>query len=136
MELTRPARGLKLWLTMQILGTDLISSAIEHGFEMADCAQATVEKLPEWQVISPSQLAMVNIRFAPAGLSKEQTDQLNETISAKLLDTGYAAVFTTVLHDMTVLRMCSLHPEATEEDIVETIKLMDKIARETYNEMI
>lgn len=136
MELTRPARGLKLWLTMQILGTDLISSAIEHGFEMADCAQATVEKLPEWQVISPSQLAMVNIRFAPAGLRKEQTDQLNETISAKLLDTGYAAVFTTVLHDMTVLRMCSLHPEATEEDIVETIKLMDKIARETYNEMI
>lgn len=36
MELTRPARGLKLWLTLQILGTDLIGSAIEHGFQLAD----------------------------------------------------------------------------------------------------
>lgn len=136
MELTRPARGLKLWLTLQILGTDLMSSAIEHGFEMANCAQAAVEKLHDWQIISPSQLAMVNIRFAPAGLTDEQTDQLNETISTRLLETGYAAVFTTILNDVTVLRMCSLHPEVTEDDIVETIKLMDKIGREAYEEIL
>ena len=34
MELTRPARGLKLWLTLQVLGTDLIGSAIEHGLNL------------------------------------------------------------------------------------------------------
>ena len=39
MELTRPARGLKLWLTLQVLGTRLIGSAIEHGFQLAEWAQ-------------------------------------------------------------------------------------------------
>ena len=135
MELTRPARGLKLWLTLQILGTDLISSAIEHGFELAEYAQEAVLELENWEIVSPSQLAMVNIRYAPKGLSKEKTDQLNEMISAKLLETGYAAVFTTILHDKTVLRMCSLHPEAEKEDMVKTIKLMDQIAQDLYKEI-
>lgn len=135
MELTRPARGLKLWLTLQILGTDLIGSAIEHGFQLADWAEEAVRELPDWEIISPSQLAMVNFRFAPKGLSKEQTDTLNEQISKKILDNGYAAVFTTVLHGQTVLRICALHPEAEKEDMYETIRLLDTFGKELLAEM-
>ena len=135
MELTRPARGLKLWLTLQILGTDLIGSAIEHGFQLADWAEEAVRELPDWEIISPSHLAMVNFRFAPKGLSKEQTDTLNEQISKKILDNGYAAVFTTVLHGQTVLRICALHPEAEKEDMYETIRLLDTFGKELLAEM-
>ena len=135
MELTRPARGLKLWLTLQILGTDLIGSAIEHGFQLADWAEEAVRELPDWEIVSPSQLAMVNFRFAPKGLSKEQTDTLNEQISKKILDNGYAAVFTTVLHGQTVLRICALHPEAEKEDMYETIRLLDTFGKELLSKM-
>lgn len=135
MELTRPARGLKLWLTLQILGIDLIGSAIEHGFQLADWAEEAVRELPDWEIVSPSQLAMVNFRFAPKGLSKEQTDTLNEQISKKILDNGYAAVFTTVLHGQTVLRICALHPEAEKEDMYETIRLLDTFGKELLSEM-
>lgn len=135
MELTRPARGLKLWLTLQILGTDLIGSAIERGFQLADWAEEAVRELPDWEIVSPSQLAMVNFRFAPKGLSKEQTDTLNEQISKKILDNGYAAVFTTVLHRQTVLRICALHPEAEKEDMYETIRLLDTFGKELLSEM-
>lgn len=135
MELTRPARGLKLWLTLQILGTDLIGSAIEHGFQLANWAEEAVRELPDWEIVSPSQLAMVNFRFAPKGLSKEQTDTLNEQISKKILDNGYAAVFTTVLHGQTVLRICALHPEAEKEDMYETIRLLDTFGKELLSEM-
>ena len=135
MELTRPARGLKLWLTLQILGTDLIGSAIEHGFQLANWAEEAVRELPDWEIVSPSQLAMVNFRFAPKGLSKEQTDTLNEQISKKILDNGYAAVFTTVLHGQTVLRICALHPEAEKEDMYETIRLLDTFGKELLSKM-
>lgn len=135
MELTRPARGLKLWLTLQILGIDLIGSAIEHGFQLADWAEEAVRELPDWEIVSPSQLAMVNFRFAPKGLSKEQTDTLNEQISKKILDNGYAAVFTTVLHGQAVLRICALHPEAEKEDMYETIRLLDTFGKELLSEM-
>lgn len=135
MELTRPARGLKLWLTLQILGTDLIGSAIEHGFQLADWAEEAVRELPDWEIISPSQLAMVNFRYAPKGFSNEELDSLNEQISKKILESGYAAVFTTVLHGQTVLRICALHPEAEKEDMYETIRLLDTYGKELLAEM-
>lgn len=83
MELTRPARGLKLWLTLQILGTDLIGSAIEHGFQLANWAEEALRVLPDWEIISPAQLAMVNFRYAPKGYSEEELNLFNENISKK-----------------------------------------------------
>lgn len=133
MELTRPARGLKLWLTLQILGTDLISSAIEHGFQLAKWAEAALKELPDWEIISPAQLAMVNFRYAPKDLSEKQLDLLNEQISEKILEDGYAAVFTTVLNGKTVLRICALHPEAEKEDMYHTIQLLNKYGKELYD---
>ncbi|MDQ9760146.1 aspartate aminotransferase family protein, partial [Acinetobacter baumannii] len=65
MELTRPARGLKLWLTLQVLGTDLIGSAIEHGFDLASWAEEALRELDYWEIVSPAQLAMVNFRYTP-----------------------------------------------------------------------
>ena len=135
MELTRPARGLKLWLTLQILGTDLIGSAIEHGFQLAYWAEDILKELPDWEIISPAQLAMINFRYAPKGLSNEQTDLLNEQISEKILESGYAAVFTTVLQGKTVLRICALHPETEKEDMEKTIHLLDTYGKELYKDM-
>ena len=134
MELTRPARGLKLWLTLQILGTDLIGSAIEHGFQLADWAEEAIKTYSDWEIISPSQLAMVSFRFAPKGLTEDQLDDLNEQISKKILDDGFAAIFTTVLHGHKVLRICALHPETTKEDMYETIRRLDLYGRELLKE--
>lgn len=134
MELTRPARGLKLWLTLQILGTDLIGSAIEHGFQLADWAEEAIKTYSDWEIISPSQLAMVSFRFAPKGLTEDQLDELNEQISKKILDDGFAAIFTTVLHGHKVLRICALHPETTKEDMYETIRRLDLYGRELLKE--
>ena len=129
MELTRPARGLKLWLTLQILGTDLIGSAIEHGFQLANWAEEALRMFPDWEIISPAQLAMLNFRYAPKGFSENELNLFNEKISKEILESGYAAVFTTVLNGKTVLRMCTLHPEAKKEDIDETIRLLDTFAK-------
>lgn len=38
-ELTRPARGLKLWFTLQVMGSDGLASAVEHGFTLARWAE-------------------------------------------------------------------------------------------------
>ena len=134
-ELTRPARGLKLWLTLQVLGTELLGSAIEQGFLQAKWAEETVKSRKHWEIISHAQLAMLNFRFSPPDLSEEEKDSLNETISRRLNATGYAAMFTTVLHGKTCLRLCAIHPETSKEDIITTIDLLDRFAREEYSRM-
>ena len=135
-ELTRPARGLKLWLTLQVLGSELIGSAIEHGFQLAEWAQEEVSQKKDWEIISPAQLAILNFRYAPADLSDEQKDEINTKISERLVESGYAAMFTTVLNGKTVLRLCAIHPEATQEDIKTTFQLLDKYANEIHAEML
>ena len=134
-ELTRPARGLKLWLTLQVLGSELLGSAIEQGFKQALWAQKAVESKENWEIVSPAQLAMVNFRYAPSDLSEKQKDELTERLSQRLNESGYAAMFTTVLRGKTVLRMCAIHPETTQEDIETTIEMLDRFAREEHEKM-
>lgn len=135
MELTRPARGLKLWLTLQVLGTRLIGSAIEHGFQLAEWAQEALEELDNWEIVSKAQLAMINFRYKTDDLTDEQADLLNEKVSEKIVESGYAAIFTTVLNGKKVLRICALHPETTRDDMRTTIQLLDTYARELHEEM-
>lgn len=135
MELTRPARGLKLWLTLQILGTDLIGSAVDHGFSLAKWAEEAVKEKENWEIVSHAQLAMINFRYAAEDLDKEEQDALNEEVSKRILENGFAAVFTTVLKGKTVLRICALHPEATKEDMYKTIELLDQYAGEIHASM-
>ena len=134
-ELTRPARGLKLWMTLQVLGTELLGSAIEQGFKQAKWAEESVSGRKNWEILSPAQLAMLNFRFAPADLTEEEKDALNETVSQRLNETGYAAMFTTVLRGKTCLRLCAIHPETTRQDIVTTIDILDRFANEEYRKL-
>ena len=78
---------------------------------------------------------MINFRYNPADLTEEEKDKLNEMVSECILESGFAAVFTTVLNGKTVLRICALHPEATKEDMDRTIELLDQYAKECYVSM-
>ena len=43
----------------------------------------------------------------------------------EILEDGYAGVFTTELNGKKVLRMCILNPATTNDDIRETLQLLD-----------
>jgi len=134
-ELTRPARSLKLWITMQIMGTDAIGKAVEYGFQLAEWAEDEIKKHPNWEITSPAQQAIVTFRYDPAGLTEQQLNYLNQQISQKILNDGYAGILTTELKGKKVLRICAIHPETTEEDIRSTIRLLDDYACEIYSDL-
>lgn len=121
-ELTRPARCLKLWLTLQALGSGAMGEVIDHGCAMAELAEREIAKLPDWEIVSPARLGIVNFRCAPAGVPEPELDALNQAISKKLNSDGYALLFTTELRGKKVLRMCAIHPQTTEADIKETVR--------------
>lgn len=129
-ELTRPARSLKLWLTLQVMGSAALGEAIEHGFQLAEWAEDELNKQQDWEIISSAQLAIVNFRYAPSGFTDQQIDELNRKISEAILADGYAGIYTTELAGKKVLRICAIHPEATEDDMRSSIRLLDKYAHE------
>ena len=129
-ELTRPARGLKLWFSLQVMGSDALSAAVEHGFDLVRWAQDEMLKNPMIEIVSPAQMAMVNFRYNPQGLSEAEKDELNACISRRMLESGYAGVFTTELKGKKVLRICAIHPEACEDDMRERIRRLNAICEE------
>ena len=135
-ELTRPARSLKLWATLQVMGTDRMGQAIDHGCAMARLAEESLRRCPGWEIVCPAQQAIVNFRYAPAGVEEGALDGLNQRIAQAVTASGYAQILTTQLKGKKVLRICCPNPETTEEDIRTTIQLLDRLARELTQERI
>lgn len=129
-ELTRPARALKLWLTLQVLGSDAVGEAVAHGFQLAQWAADELRRHSDWQIVTPPQLAIVNFRYVPGGRTEAELDELNRAISRRAIAEGFAGVLTTRLNGTTVLRICAIHPEAKESDMRETIRRLNAYGRQ------
>lgn len=117
MEMTRPARGIKLWYTLQAIGLDVISEAIDWGFALAEYFAALFQKAPDWQIISGPHMSIVNVRFAPYNWSAAQLDAAQEYLCQKAFEKGYSTYITTELNGQKVIRFCACHPQLTKEEV-------------------
>ena len=118
-QLTRTSRALKLWLSIRVFGVAAFRGAIAHGIALAEHAEAVLRARPGWEVVSPAQLAIVCFR-------REGVDQT--ALAAAMVDDGYAAPSTTELDGRVVLRLCTINPRTTFEDIERTIQRMEALA--------
>jgi glutamate/tyrosine decarboxylase-like PLP-dependent enzyme len=128
-ELTRPFRALKLWMTFEVFGVDAVAASIERGFELARIAERELRGRPDWKIVTPASMAVVSFRYQPFGVPAAQVDAWNREIGLRVTESGTAAVLSTSLRGRPVLRMCTISPRTTEEDIRETVKALDETAR-------
>ncbi|RDW65981.1 PLP-dependent transferase-6 [Coleophoma cylindrospora] len=129
-ELTRPARAMKLWFTLQVFGLDGFGAMIDHGFVLAETAEAELRKLPDWTILSKANMAILNFRFEPKERSEEELDEMNMAISQQLILENIAAILTTKLLGKVVLRICSISPKLSKEAMRHIIARLDTVARE------
>jgi glutamate/tyrosine decarboxylase-like PLP-dependent enzyme len=116
-ELTRPFRALKLWMSLKVFGADAFARAVEHGISLAESVQQMLTEDACWQLISPAQLGIVCFRYVAGGMSDEQLDELNSNIARGAAEDGCCFLSTTQVRDRTVLRMCTIQPSTTEDDL-------------------
>jgi L-2,4-diaminobutyrate decarboxylase len=129
-ELTRPARAMKLWLTLQVMGRHALGDAIDHGVMLAEELEAQLRKLPDWSIVSAAQLGIVTFRYAPADRDVQSLDALNTAISRRMVEENIGAPLTTKLDGQVVLRACTISPAASVDDIRLMALEMDAVARQ------
>lgn len=129
-ELTRPARHMKLWFSLRVLGTEMFGRMIEHGFMLAKTAEAELRKLPNWEVTSPATLSIVTFRYYLQGMTDDEANNINETISRNATSGNVAMIRTTHVHGNVSMRMCSLSPEMRRDDMEEIVKQLHAIAQD------
>ena len=114
-ELTRRARGAKLWLSLRVYGLRRLAAAIEHGIALAQYAQHQVEDDPAWEVVTPAQLGIVTF-------ARREQGHDHQALAAGMAREGYATLTSTRLRGRSVLRLCTINPRTTTADIGATLE--------------
>jgi aromatic-L-amino-acid/L-tryptophan decarboxylase len=119
-QLSRGGRALKLWLSIRVFGLAAFRDAIARGIALAEHAEAVLRERPGWQVVTRAQLAIVCFR-------RDGDDALQSRIADAMVAGGYAAPSTTEIGGRVALRMCTINPRTTEEDVETTIDRMEAV---------
>lgn len=131
-EMSRPARAIKLWYTVQAMGTDMLADVIDYPFFFASLVKKELEKLADWEITSPPMCGTITFRFAPKGLSDKETDDINGAISKQIIDENFAYIVTTTIKNKRVLRMNMINCNTTDDDVISTVRHLDEIAHQLY----
>ena len=122
-QLTRSFRALKVWLSLQTFGVAAFRDAITRGFELAELAERELRTRKGWEILSPAQMATVCFRFG-------KSDEVQTELIDLMMRDGYALLTSTTLRGVASLRLCTINPRTTEQDIIGTIDRLDKFARQ------
>ena len=113
-HLTRRARGLPLWFSLAVHGTDAYVNAVSASIELAHQTAALIETLPHIELVREPGLSVV--LWHRTGWSPADYDAMQE----KLLSHEVAFVTPTKWEGETIGRFAFLHP-ATTLDMVKKI---------------
>jgi glutamate/tyrosine decarboxylase-like PLP-dependent enzyme len=120
-QLSRGFRALKVWLSINTFGFAAFRDAVTRGFELAEFAENELRRRRDCEILSPAEMAIVAFRFG-------KDDALQTKLVDLMLRDGFAFLTSTTLKGRTALRLCTINPRTTEEDIIQTIDRLEKFA--------
>lgn len=125
-ELTCPARGMRLWYTLQRVGTKAFREAIDRGFENAKKFEEFFKKDEDFEIISPAMLSTINVRYVNEKYTLEELNEINHKLSEIASKRNEEVYYTTTLRGKTSLRFCAIHPQLTDADIEDVYKKLKR----------
>jgi len=134
-QLTRRFRALKFYMSIKTFGLQSFREAIDYSIELTEKVETFIRKSPNWEIISPANLAIINFRFNPIdqNFSEKKLDMLNQKISEAIIHSKEALMVTTILQGKIVLRMCLINPRTQFSDVQQTLFKCQAITEQLLN---
>lgn len=104
-QLGRRFRSIKLWFVMRYFGREGLVARLREHCRLAGMFAGWVEESPDWEMLAPVPFALVCFRAAPAGLSEDELNALNEKIMNEINASGEAYLSHTKLDGKFTLRL-------------------------------
>ncbi len=132
---TRGFRALKLWMTLQHAGRSGLENLVTRHNNLAHYLARLVDDALDMERMAAVNLSIVCFRYIPAVLqgNQEQLDVLNKRIMEEIQSGGEAFLTGTTLHGHFVLRVCILHYETREDDLIELLSIVRKVGIQLAN---
>lgn len=122
-ELTKPFRGLRMWLPLMLLGTRPFADALEEKLLLARYFRGEVAKLG-FEVGPEPELSVVTYRWAPPGMPLEETNALNQRIIEGTHADGRVFLSSTMLDGRFTLRMVALSFRTHKRNIDMALRVL------------
>ena len=126
-ELSRPARGLRLWLPLKMHGVGAFVEALDEKLDLARQARDRVAALPHVRLVTDCELSLFAFRVEPPG--HPDPDGLTRRVLARVNDRQRVFLTGATLAEAFVGRVCVLsfrthqeHIDARVEDLEAAIE--------------
>lgn len=84
-ELSRPARGLRVWLPLKMHGAGAFRAALDEKLDLAQEAAERVAALPEIRLLDRPMLSLFAFRAQPARLAPDAWDAFNRRLLSRIV---------------------------------------------------
>ena len=131
LQLSRTARALKIWMSVQTFGMVAFREAVQKGLDMSRRAEAYVEASPVLELMTPVSLGIVCFRVNPGdGRDEHSLDDINRNVLAQVFWDELAFFSSTSLKGVFTLRMCIINHTTTWDDVRRTLDLVERFGQQ------
>ena len=130
-ELTRPFRGLRVWLPIKMHGLSVFRSYLDEKIDLAQWIQARIEELPALELIAPAELSILAFAVRDTGVSRDERNLQTKALLSNINASHRVYLTGTNVQDLYVIRV-AISVFRTHKDRVEV--LLEEIRR-SLNEM-
>lgn len=124
LQTTRRFDALKLWMTVESLGEELYGSMIDHGVKLTRDVADYIKAAAGLELLVEPQFASVLFRVVPESYPAELLDTLNQNVADELFARGEANIGVTKVGQVQSLKMTTLSPVATLENVKNLLALV------------
>ncbi len=114
MELSRPGRALKLWLSLRYHGLGAFKQSIRDDLRLAHLLAKIIDAEPRLKRLAPVALSAVCFQYVGA---TRDLNTLNQSILAQVTRRGRVYLSNAKIGDRFALRACIVNHRTTEDDI-------------------
>jgi aromatic-L-amino-acid decarboxylase len=130
-QLSRYARAIKVWISVQYYGTASIAAAQDEAMDLAALAEQIVRASADMEVLTPAQFGIVCFRLHPKGMDDEaELNALNERVNERVNRSGFVLMSSTRLRGALSLRLCIPGYRTREEDVRAILELVHRTMRD------
>lgn len=119
LECTKPAFGLKLYVTLATHGEAALAHYLEGLVDVVEELADAIERAPDFELAHRPDANIVCFRHVPAGA--DDLDAVQERARARVVATSRFYVTRTTLDGRTWLRCTVMHPGTTTDDLLSVL---------------
>ena len=113
MELSRPFRALKLWLSLRYYGLGAFKESIREDLRLAKVLADSIDAETRLERLAPVALSAVCFRYVGSG----DLDAINRSILSRVVRRGRVYISNAMISNKFSLRACIVNHRSTEEDV-------------------